>query len=115
MYLAWPAAILKFFAHLVTDEPFDHDVFTGFVDFFSNQFFDGQFVVLEKVLVQQADIGVELAQFAFDDLLDDVGRLAAAFQLLAIDFFFLFQDGGRDVLFGDEARDSWPRSAWRCP
>lgn len=49
-------------------------------------------------MFEEATLGVELGEFSFDDLFEDVGRLAGTFHLLAEDVLFGLDEVGGDVL-----------------
>jgi hypothetical protein len=57
-------------------------------------------VVLHEGLLKEAAFGEELADLALEDVLDDVGRLAAVGEAGAEDVHFVVDHGLRDVLAG---------------
>ena len=73
-------------ADFESGEAADGDVFSELADLLAISVLDGDGLVLDEGLVEQADLFVELAHLAFDDLLDDLGRLASGGGLGAVDF-----------------------------
>src|SRR5689334_11368651 len=90
-------------AYLEAGEAADGDVLAEFADLLRDELRDGDGLLLDEGLVQQADLLVELAHLAFDDLLDDWRGLAGCRGLGAIDFLFALHVLGGDILFADVA------------
>ncbi len=58
---------------------------------------DGLLVVLHEALLEEAAFGEVLVHLADEDVLDDVGRLAAVSEAGAVDLLLGVRDFGRDV------------------
>src|SRR5579862_8514168 len=64
------------FADFVSHEPRDADVFAKLGDRGLDQLLDLRLRIADRHLIHQHDLLVEAAEFALDDLVDHLGRLA---------------------------------------
>src|ERR1700730_1353348 len=92
------ARIADFEAH----EAAHSDVLAQFADLGCNQLRDADRLVLDEGLLEQADLFIELAHLAFDDLFNDLGRLASGRGLRAIDVLLALEGFRRDVFLADK-------------
>ena len=65
---------------------------------------DACFVVLDERLVDEAGLGEELIDFTDEDLVDDLGRLAFGFELLAVDLVLFLDGRGIEIVAGQASR-----------
>src|SRR5579883_2581203 len=94
--------LAEVFADLVAGEAAYGNIFAELGDFAGHQFSHRHFVILDEALIEEAGLFVKLAELAFDDLFDDLRRLAAVLHLGAEDLLLLLaaqiaRRGGRDV------------------
>src|SRR5215469_12376660 len=92
------------FADLEAGEAADGDVFAEVGDRGGDFLTDRDGFVLDKVLLVEAGLLVELFHLALDNLLDDGLWLPGSAGLRGIDFALLFEHFGRDVFAADVAR-----------
>src|SRR5271157_2544668 len=93
---------LAYVAHLEAGKALDRDVLAELADDGRDELRHGHGLVLDEGLLIQADLLVELAHLAFDDLLDHRSRFARLGSLRAIDVLFLLKVLGSDILLADE-------------
>src|SRR5690606_5604413 len=88
------------FAEAEADETGDGHGVAQFLALLLEELGDGDLVILHEALFQEAAFGEELADLALEDVLDDVGRLAALGEAGAVDLHLGIDDVLRNVLAG---------------
>src|SRR5581483_1034054 len=91
-------------ADLETGKAADGDVFAQLADHTGNELADGDSLVLDKGLIEQADLFVKLRHLAFDNLLNHIGRFAGGRSLGAVDFFFALEISCGHIFPANELR-----------
>src|SRR5271157_3749778 len=92
---------LAYVAHLEAGKALDRDVLAELADDGRDELRHGHGLVLDEGLLIQADLLVELAHLAFDDLLDHRSRLAGLGSLGAVDVLLFFEGVGTHVFLAD--------------
>src|ERR1700682_2103350 len=80
------------------------DVLAQLADLGCNELCDGDGLVLDKGLLQKADLFVKLAHLAFDNFLHDVRWFAGSGRLRPVDVFLALKSLGRDIFLAHELR-----------
>src|SRR5271155_3680642 len=83
-------------------EAADRDILPQFANFGGDELRDADGLVFDKGLLVEADFFIELAHLAFDDFLDDLGRLTGRGCLRTINIFLALEGFGGYILFADE-------------
>src|ERR1700733_5486395 len=91
-------------AYLEAGEAAHGDVLAELADLLRDELRNAHGLLLDEGLIEQADLFVELAHLAFDDLLDHGRGLAGGGGLRAIDLLLALHVLGGDVLPADVAR-----------
>src|SRR5262252_2903357 len=95
---------LAYVAHLEAGITLNRDVLAQLADDTGDQLRDGNGLVFDEGLLIEADFLVELAHFAFDNLLHHLSRLARGRCLRAVDVLLFLESLRSHVFFADEAR-----------
>src|SRR5262245_19002687 len=94
-------AFFQPFAHLVTGEAPNTDLFAGLGRDLLDQIAYGQSLILDERLFEQRDLGEELLHSTVDHFINDVRRLIGVFRLshrlTASDLALLLDDFGRNL------------------
>src|ERR1700722_4216540 len=90
-------------ANLGARESAHTQVLTQLANLLRNQVLDSEGLVLDERLIEQANLFVELAHFAFDNLVDPLSRLTSCSSLGAINVLFLLEILGGHVFAADIA------------
>src|SRR5579862_9302789 len=90
--------------HLEAGEALHRDVLAQLADHRGDQLRHRHGLVLDEGLLVEADLLVEFAHLALDDLLDHRSRLAGLRRLRAIDVLLLLERFGSDIFLADKAR-----------
>src|SRR4030095_13891678 len=78
-------SLFKAFARDVARKTSHANILTNLADDIIDQLLDGEFVILNEGLIVKARLLVEVLELSFNDLLDDVLRLARRHCLFLID------------------------------
>src|SRR5580700_9451624 len=92
----------EFLANHVTRETSDHDIFTEFGNFRSNEFVDRLIRVFDECLIEQTDTAEELVELSVYDFLGDIFRLT--FHLSSKNLPFPFNRLLRNLIPTDKQR-----------